>query len=120
MTPALLLSLLATVGIGMPATAGAAPPPDSVAPPEAFDLQGHRGARGLAPENTIPAFRRALALGVTTLEMDVVISADGAVVVSHEPWMHPDICTLPSGAPVPEGDARGHNLYQMPYVDIER
>ena len=75
MTPALLLSLLATVGIGMPATAGAAPPPDSVAPPEAFDLQGHRGARGLAPENTIPAFRRALALGVTTLEMDVVISA---------------------------------------------
>ncbi|MCS4194193.1 glycerophosphoryl diester phosphodiesterase [Salinibacter ruber] len=120
MTPALLLSLLATVGIGMPATAGAAPPPDSVAPPEAFDLQGHRGARGLAPENTIPAFRRALAIGVTTLEMDVVVSGDGAVVVSHEPWMNPDICTLPSGAPVPEDDARGHNLYQMPYADIKR
>ncbi len=120
MTPALLLSLLATVGIGVPTTARAAPPPDSVAPPEAFDLQGHRGARGLAPENTIPAFRRALAIGVTTLEMDVVVSGDGAVVVSHEPWMHPDICTLPSGAPVPEDDARGHNLYQMPYVDIKR
>lgn len=104
----------------MPATAGAAPPPDSVAPPEAFDLQGHRGARGLAPENTIPAFRRALAIGVTTLEMDVVVSGDGAVVVSHEPWMNPDICTLPSGAPVPEDDARGHNLYQMPYADIKR
>ena len=120
MTPALLLSLLATVGIGMPTTAGAAPPPDSVAPPEAFDLQGHRGARGLAPENTIPAFRRALALGVTTLEMDVVISADGAVVVSHEPWMHPDICTLPSGDPVSNSNAREHNLYQMPYADIEQ
>ena len=120
MTPALLLSLLATVGIGMPAAPRAAPLPDSVAPPEPLDLQGHRGARGLAPENTIPAFRRALEIGVTTLEMDVVISADGQVVVSHEPWMHPDICTLPSGAPVPEGDAREHNLYQMPYADIKR
>ena len=118
MTLAVLLSLLATIGFGMPATTHA-PASDSTAPPE-FDLQGHRGARGLAPENTIPAFRRALAIGVTTLEMDVVISADGQVVVSHEPWMNPALCSLPSGAPVPEADARDHNLFRMPYAEIER
>jgi len=87
--------------------------------PDGFDLQGHRGARGLAPENTIPAFRRALDLGVTTLEMDVVISGDGQVVVSHEPWMSHEICSLPSGAPVPAEEAKGHNLYEMPYAEIE-
>ena len=50
-----------------------------------FDIQGHRGARGLAPENTLPAFKVALELGVTTLELDTVISADHEVVVSHDP-----------------------------------
>lgn len=55
----------------------------------AFDLQGHRGARGLAPENTLPAFERALALGVTTLELDVGLTADDVVVVSHDPALHP-------------------------------
>lgn len=55
----------------------------------AFDLQGHRGARGLAPENTLPAFARALDLGVTTLELDVGITADGVVVVSHDPALNP-------------------------------
>ena len=88
--------------------------------PEGVDLQGHRGARGLAPENTIPAFRRALEMGVTTLEMDVVVSGDGKVVVSHEPWMSHEICTLPSGSPVPEDSAREHNLYRMTYAEIEQ
>jgi glycerophosphoryl diester phosphodiesterase len=88
--------------------------------PEGFDLQGHRGARGLAPENTIPAFRRALELGVTTLEMDVVISTDGTVVVSHEPWMNPKICSLPSGEPVPAEEEKEHNLYRMSYAEIEQ
>jgi glycerophosphoryl diester phosphodiesterase len=54
-----------------------------------FDVQGHRGARGLKPENTIPAFITALDSGVTTLEMDVVITADNQVILSHEPWMEP-------------------------------
>ena len=54
-----------------------------------FDLQGHRGTRGNAPENTIAAFDHALAIGVTTLEMDVAITADGVVVVSHDPALHP-------------------------------
>ena len=57
----------------------------------AFDLQGHRGARGLAPENTLPAFARALALGVTTLELDVGLTEDGVVVVAHDRRLNPDI-----------------------------
>ena len=48
---------------------------------DAFDLQGHRGARGLAPENTLPAFAAALSLGVTTLELDTAITRDGVMVV---------------------------------------
>ncbi|MEK9968267.1 MAG: glycerophosphodiester phosphodiesterase family protein, partial [Ferrovibrio sp.] len=57
----------------------------SAAPALAFDLQGHRGARGLAPENTIPAFATALSLGVTTLEFDVNLSKDGKLIVGHDP-----------------------------------
>ncbi|HEX2539621.1 MAG TPA: glycerophosphodiester phosphodiesterase [Caldimonas sp.] len=57
----------------------------------AFDLQGHRGARGLEPENTLAAFERALAIGVTTLEMDAAVTADGVVVVSHDPALNPAI-----------------------------
>ncbi len=56
---------------------------------QAFDLQGHRGTRGLEPENTLAAFRRALEIGVTTLEMDGAITADGVVVVSHDPALMP-------------------------------
>jgi glycerophosphoryl diester phosphodiesterase len=63
----------------------------------ALDLQGHRGARGLAPENTLPAFARALSLGVTTLEMDCAITRDGVVVVSHDPALNPDITRGPDG-----------------------
>jgi glycerophosphoryl diester phosphodiesterase len=57
----------------------------------ALDLQGHRGARGLAPENTLPSFERALALGVTTLELDIAITSDGVVVIHHDSTLNPDI-----------------------------
>ncbi len=62
-----------------------------------FDLQGHRGARGLAPENTLPAFARALSIGVTTLEMDAGLTADGAVVIAHDRRLDPDIARGPDG-----------------------
>src|SRR5262245_43512355 len=52
----------------------------------AFDLQAHRGGRGLRPENTLPAFANALDIGVDTLELDIAVTADGAVVVSHDPY----------------------------------
>jgi glycerophosphoryl diester phosphodiesterase len=57
----------------------------------AFDIQGHRGARGLMPENTLPAFTRALEIGVATLELDCGITRDGVVVVSHDPALNPDL-----------------------------
>ncbi|MEO5702044.1 MAG: glycerophosphodiester phosphodiesterase [Casimicrobiaceae bacterium] len=60
-------------------------------PVQAFDLQGHRGTRGWAPENTLAAFERALEIGVTTLEMDAAITADGVVVISHDPALTPAI-----------------------------
>ena len=85
------------------------------------EVHGHRGCRGLRPENTLPAFLYALVLGVEVLEMDVVISADGQVVVSHEPWLNPRICLDPAGQPIGRSEAsQRFNLYQMPYATIRR
>jgi glycerophosphoryl diester phosphodiesterase len=92
--------------------------PDTLRTPEGLDVQGHRGARGHRPENTWAAFQYALEQGVPTLEMDVVISGDGQVVVSHEPWMNADICTTPGGQPIPDDEAQQHNLYRMTYSEI--
>lgn len=85
-----------------------------------YDLQGHRGCRGLMPENTVPAFLKALEIGVNTLELDVVISADKQVVVSHEPYVNADITTDPTGKPVEKADQKNLNLYKMPYAEIKR
>jgi glycerophosphoryl diester phosphodiesterase len=75
------------------------------APAFALDLQGHRGARGLAPENTLPAFATALSLGVTTLEFDTAVTKDGVVIISHDRRLNPDITKGPDGhfltAPAP-------------------
>ena len=60
-----------------------------------FDLEGHRGCRGLMPENTIPAYLKALDLGVSTLEMDAVITKDSQVIMSHEPFFNHEITTKP-------------------------
>ncbi|NNF58848.1 MAG: glycerophosphodiester phosphodiesterase [Rhodothermaceae bacterium] len=93
---------------------------DHFSSPPGFDIQGHRGARGLAPENTIVAFRRALDLGVTTLELDTVVSADHEVVVSHEPWMSAVTCSHPNGQPVLAEQEHDLLFYQMPYAEIAR
>jgi glycerophosphoryl diester phosphodiesterase len=84
----------------------------------AFDLQGHRGARGLLPENTIPAFLHALDLGVTTLEMDTVINAEGHVVVSHEHWMSARTCSHPDGRHVSEHEQHNLLIYRMSDFDV--
>ncbi len=69
-----------------------------LAPPSlALDLQGHRGARGLAPENTLAGFALALEIGVTTLELDIAITRDGIPVISHDPLLNPDITRGPDG-----------------------
>lgn len=81
-----------------------------------FVWVGHRGARGLYPENTTQGMREALKYPeIKTLELDIVISKDGEVVVSHEPWMNPDICLNPQGAPV---KAKADNFYKMTYAQI--
>ena len=66
-------------------------------PAGAFDLQGHRGARGLAPENTLAAFRTAIDLGVTTLETDLAVTKDDVLVISHDPLLNPDLVRGPDG-----------------------
>ncbi len=84
------------------------------------DIQGHRGCRGLMPENTIPAFLKALEIGVTTLEMDVVITRDQQVLVSHEPFLSHKICFGPDGEEITEEEEKGYNLYEMTYEEISR
>jgi glycerophosphoryl diester phosphodiesterase len=61
------------------------------------EVQGHRGARGLAPENTLAAFERALAIGVTTLETDLAVTKDGVLVISHDPVLNPDLVRTADG-----------------------
>jgi glycerophosphoryl diester phosphodiesterase len=81
----------------------------------AFDLQGHRGARGLAPENTLAGFERALEVGVDTLEMDVAVTADGIVVVSHDPALNPAITRDASGRWLPR---RGPLIGSLSYDEL--
>ncbi|MEZ4984919.1 MAG: glycerophosphodiester phosphodiesterase [Saprospiraceae bacterium] len=84
-----------------------------------FDWQGHRGARGLYPENTIPAFVKALAFPtITTLELDLAVSADGQLIVSHEPWMSADICSHPDGRAVTTEEAMALRIYEMTVEQI--
>lgn len=85
-----------------------------------FDLQGHRGARGLLPENTIPGFLKALELGVDTIEMDLVVTADNRLLVSHEPWFSHLISTKPDGSPVTKEEERSLNIYEMTYEEVSR
>lgn len=69
----------------------------AAAPCFAFDLQGHRGARGLVPENTVAGFAAALSIGVTTLELDLGMTKDGVIVVSHDSLLNPDHTRGPDG-----------------------
>jgi glycerophosphoryl diester phosphodiesterase len=83
----------------------------------AFDLQGHRGARGLAPENTLPGFARALAIGVTTLELDSGVTRDGVVVVAHDRRLNPDITRGPDGKWL---GGPGPLIFSLDYAELAR
>lgn len=87
---------------------------------ERIDVQGHRGARGLLPENTIPAFLKAVELGVTTLELDLAVTKDRQLVVSHEPFMNHLIALDSSGQEIPKEEEVNHNIYQMTYEEVSR
>jgi len=82
----------------------------------AFDLQGHRGARGLAPENTLAGFEAALAVGVSTLELDVVITADGVPVISHDTAPNPDITRDAGGRWL---QARGRPFFELTLEQLQ-
>src|SRR5215208_5425888 len=84
---------------------------------QAFDLQGHRGARGLAPENTLPAFALALSIGVTTLELDVAMTKDGILVVHHDEWLNPDIARGPDGRFL---GTRGPAIHSLTLDEVKR
>ena len=84
----------------------------------AFDTQGHRGCRGLMPENTIPAMLNALGLGVTTLEMDICFSKDKKAFLSHEPFFNHEITTKPDGSFIEEKDEKKYNMFTMDYDSI--
>lgn len=85
-----------------------------------FDLQGHRGARGVRPENTIPAFLLALDSGVTTVELDLAITKDKQVVLSHEPWMSAAICLKPDGTGISPDEEKTFNIYEMDLQEIQK
>lgn len=85
-----------------------------------FRIEGHRGARGYVPENTIPSFIKALEQGADTIELDVVVSADGKLVVSHEPWFSHIIATDPKGNPIDEKTEKEHNIFKLKYDEIRR
>lgn len=110
------------VGIALFTTAIACKTPKSSVlssiPFPSFSAEGHRGARGLMPENTIPAMKKAIDMGVTTLEMDVVISKDKKVVVSHDTYFHQDFCLTPDGKTMTKEDAFSRALYTMNYDSI--
>ena len=84
-----------------------------------FDKQGHRGCRGLMPENTIPAMMKALDLGVTTLEMDACISKDKQIFLSHEPFFNHEITIKPDGSFIEQKNEHSYNMYQMLYDSIK-
>jgi glycerophosphoryl diester phosphodiesterase len=85
---------------------------------EDFDWQGHRGARGESPENTLEGFTIALADGVTTLEMDVVLTRDTVPLLSHEPYLNPLICLDSTGQRLP--DTARPNIYKMTVAQVQR
>lgn len=85
--------------------------------PGQIEIQGHRGWRGHYPENTIGGFLKALELGVDVLELDVVISRDRRVVISHEPWMNPEICLAPDGTRLRKKSRI--NLYDLTLEEIQ-
>lgn len=104
----LLAALALAPSVGRASAVGAARP--------AFDLQGHRGARGLAPENTLAGFDAALAIGVHTLELDVGSSRDGVLVVHHDRTLNPDIARGRDGRWL---DARGPALVALGFDALQ-
>ena len=85
-----------------------------------FNYQGHRGSRGLMPENTIPAMYKAIDLGATTLEMDIVFTKDNIAILSHEPFFNAEITTKPDGKSVEPAEEKSFNIYKMTFAQTQK
>lgn len=85
-----------------------------------LDIQGHRGARGLLPENTVASFELAAAWGMHAVELDIVLTADGHLLVSHEPYFSSHTSLTPDGDRISEEDAESHNIYEMSLEHAQR
>lgn len=85
-----------------------------------LEIHAHRGACSFFPENTIAAFLKAIELGVDAIELDLCVSGDNRVVVSHDPYMQARLCTAPDGKVLTKKDEAKYVLYSMKYADIVR
>ncbi|CAM3643570.1 glycerophosphodiester phosphodiesterase family protein [Mucilaginibacter galii] len=81
---------------------------------------GHRGTRGLMPENTIQAMTKAIEMGCNTIEMDIHITKDGQVLVYHDESFNPDYTLMPDGSEIAPADRKKYTFYQMNYADIRK
>ncbi|WP_185269435.1 glycerophosphodiester phosphodiesterase family protein [Chryseobacterium bernardetii] len=86
---------------------------------QTFDNQAHRGGKSLYPENTIPAMKNALKMNVTTLEMDLAITKDKKVILSHDAFLSPELITKPNGNYIPKDSGFYYKIYEMPYAKIQ-
>ena len=86
----------------------------------AFDWQGHRGCRGILPENTVPAFLKALDYNVKTLEMDAAISKDNKVIISHEPWFSAEISSKADGTPIVHEEEKEYGIRKMDVSELQQ
>lgn len=86
---------------------------------QTVDIQAHRGGMGLMPENTIEAMLNSVNLGVNTLEMDLVVTSDGKVILSHDRYFHHRYATRPDGTSV-EWDQPREYIWTMPYDSVTK
>ena len=87
---------------------------------QTIDIGGNRGFRGMYPENSIQAFTRAVKIGVNTIEVDVVMSKDDQVLVSHDLTIDENICSKPDGTAMTDADKDKYKIYAMTYEEIKK
>ncbi len=119
MSEPLLLLLIVLVCIGLTAciTTRQAALPNNF---PSFYKEGHRGARGLMPENTIPSMIKAIEEGANVIEVDIYSTKDGQMLVAHDPYVNTAYTRLPNGAEIAPDEARKYIWHQMPYEEIRR
>ena len=115
----LVLVIIATIFFAFTTNKKMGSPLPDISLPK-FDKEGHRGCRGLMPENTIPAMLKAIDLGVTTLEMDIVFTKDTQAILSHETFFNHDITTRSDGTFITEAEEKNYNIYQMTFEQTQQ